>query len=105
LGSTRGRWRGCWLLGAARISAEPATDGPKLDPFLGIIDRILEEDKSHPAKQHHTAKRIFERLHDEHGYAGGITIVMGYVPERRQRLREMLGRNSCRIWSVTPQSA
>jgi hypothetical protein len=24
---------------------------PKLDPFVGIIDRILEEDKGQPAKQ------------------------------------------------------
>src|SRR6201997_5874311 len=51
-----------------RRSRPPAR--PKLDRFLGIIDRILEEDKSHPAKQHHTAKRIFERLRDEHGYGG-----------------------------------
>jgi transposase len=70
-----------------RRSRPPAR--PKLDPYLGIIDRILEEDKSHPAKQHHTAKRIFERLRDEHGYGGGITIVRGYVHERRERLREM----------------
>src|ERR1700746_2848549 len=70
-----------------RRSRPPAR--PKLDRFLGIIDRILEEDKSHPAQQHHTAKRIFERLRDEHGYGGGITIVRGYVHERRQRLREM----------------
>ena len=62
---------------------------PKLDPYLGIIDRILEEDKGQPAKQQHTAKRIFERLRDEHGYDGGITIVRGYVRERRVRLREM----------------
>jgi transposase len=62
---------------------------PKLDPFVGIIDRILEEDKLQPAKQQHTAKRIFERLRDEYGYAGGITIVRGYVHERRERLREM----------------
>ena len=33
--------------------------------------------------------RIFERLRDEHGYTGGITIVKGYVHERRLRLREM----------------
>ena len=52
---------------------------PKLDPFIGIIDRILEEDKGRPAKQRHTSKRIFERLRDEHGYAGGITIVKDYV--------------------------
>jgi transposase len=62
---------------------------PKLDAFLGIIDRILEEDKLQPTKPPHTAKRIFERLRDEHGYAGGITIVRGYVHERRERLREM----------------
>ena len=62
---------------------------PKLDPFVGIIDRILEEDKGQPAKQQHTSKRIFERLRDEHGYAGGITVVKDYVHERRQRSREM----------------
>ena len=50
-----------------RRSKPPAR--PKLDPFIGIIDRILEEDKSRPAKQRHTSKRIFERLRDEHGYA------------------------------------
>jgi transposase len=70
-----------------RRSRPPAR--PKLDPFLGIIDRILEEDKLQPAKQQHTSKRIFERLRDEHGYAGGITIVKDYVHQRRQRLREM----------------
>jgi transposase len=62
---------------------------PKLDPFLGIIDRILEEDKTRPTKQHHTAKRIFERLRDEHGYDGGVTIVRCYVHDRRERQREM----------------
>ena len=30
---------------------------PKLDAFLGIIERILEEEKSRPAKQRHTSKR------------------------------------------------
>ena len=49
-----------------RRSRPPAR--PKLDPFIGIIDQILEEDKGRPAKQRHTSKRIFERLRDEHGY-------------------------------------
>jgi transposase len=62
---------------------------PKLDPFTGIIDQILDEDKRRPVKQRHTSKRIFERLRDEHGYAGGITIVKDYVHERRQRRQEM----------------
>jgi len=62
---------------------------PKLDPFIGIIDRILEEDKRRPTKQRHTSKRIFERLQDEHGFAGGLTIVKDYVHERRLRQREV----------------
>jgi transposase len=62
---------------------------PKLDPYVGVIDRILEEDKGQPAKQQHTSKRVFERLRDEHGYSGGITVVKDYVHERRQRQREM----------------
>src|SRR5947208_12515959 len=52
---------------------------PKLDPFIGIIDGILAEDEGRPRKQRHTSKRIFERLRDEHGYSGGITIVKDYV--------------------------
>ncbi len=70
-----------------RRSRPPAR--PKLDPFVGIIDQILEEDKSQPAKQQHAAKRIFERLRDEHRYDGGVSIVRAYVHEQRQRLREM----------------
>ncbi len=31
---------------------------PKLDPYTGIIDQILEDDKDRPRKQRHTAKRI-----------------------------------------------
>ena len=39
---------------------------PTLEPFLPIIHQILEDDKQAPRKQRHTAKRIFERLRDEH---------------------------------------
>ena len=62
---------------------------PKLDPFVGIIDQILETDTKRLKKQRHTSKRIFERLRDEHGFAGGITIVKDYVFAARQRQREM----------------
>lgn len=62
---------------------------PKLDPFVRIIDRILEEDRSAPRKQRHTAKRIFERLRAEYGFAGGYTIVKDYVRDHRRRSREV----------------
>src|SRR6202158_5828389 len=62
---------------------------PKLDLFTGIIDQLLLEDEGRPKKQRHTSKRIFERLRDEHGYAGGLTIVKDYVLSRRLRHREV----------------
>src|SRR5947208_1141580 len=58
---------------------------PKLDPFIPVIDRILGVDKSRPKKQLHTAKRIFERLRDEYGFTGAITIVQDYVAGWRRR--------------------
>ena len=62
---------------------------PKLDPFVAIIDQILADDKGRPKKQQHTSKRIFERLRDEHGFTGGITIVKDYVSGWRQRSQEV----------------
>ena len=62
---------------------------PKLDPFTGVIDAIMAADKDRPKKQRHTAKRIFERLRDEHDFTGGMTIVKDYVAGWRQRTQEM----------------
>jgi transposase len=62
---------------------------PKLDPFIPVIDRVLFDDKSRPRKQQHTAKRIFERLRDEYGFTGGLTIVKDYVAGWRHRTQEM----------------
>ena len=62
---------------------------PKLGPWQGVIDTILAEDKGRPAKQRHTAKRIFERLRAEYEYAGGYTIVKDYVRQSRIGGQEM----------------
>lgn len=62
---------------------------PKLDPFVAIIDQILADDMSRIKKQRHTARRIHERLRDEHGFTGGITIVTDYVREKKRRTREV----------------
>ena len=61
---------------------------PKLGPLTPVIDAILEGDRSGPVKQRHTAKRIFERLRDEHGFVGGYTVVKDYVRLARARGRE-----------------
>jgi transposase len=62
---------------------------PKLGPWVGVIDAILENDKQQPKKQRHTAKRIFERLRSEHAYTGGYTIVKDYVRAATLRQQEM----------------
>lgn len=62
---------------------------PKLDPFIPIIDQILEADRAMPKKQRHTATRIFERLRDEHGFTGRLTIVTDYVREKKRRTQEV----------------
>jgi transposase len=62
---------------------------PKLEPFLPVIRQILEDDGKAPTKQKHTARRIFERLRDEHGYTGGETVVKDAVREWRISRREV----------------
>ncbi len=52
---------------------------PTLDPFLPIIHQLLDADRSMPAKQRHTAERIYQRLRDEHGYTGSRSTVRGAV--------------------------
>lgn len=37
---------------------EQAVKRPKLGPWLGVIDAILEDDQNRPKKQRHTAKRV-----------------------------------------------
>lgn len=61
---------------------------PKLGALLPVIDAILEADRTGPVQQRHTAKRIFERLRDEHGFGGGYTVVKDYVRIARARGRE-----------------
>ena len=61
---------------------------PKLGALLPVIDTIMEADRTGPVKQRHTAKRIFERLRDEHSFGGGYTVVKDYVRLCRARGRE-----------------
>src|SRR4029077_3463014 len=78
-----------------RYSAPPGyvrskdPERPKLGPLISLIDAILEADKTAPPKQRHTAKRIFERLRIEHGFAGGYTVVKDYVRLARTKSREV----------------
>src|SRR5665213_3221547 len=61
----------------------------KLGPFMGLVDAILEDDKQAPAKQRHTARRIFDRLRDEHGYSGSEITVRRYVAVQKRTSAEV----------------
>jgi transposase len=59
---------------------------PKVGPFLDLIRQWLQEDQRAPRKQRHTARRIYQRLRDEHGYKGAESTIRRTVALLRQEL-------------------
>lgn len=59
---------------------------PVLGAYLDIIDGWLREDQARPRKQRHTARRIFDRLVEEHGYSGSESNVRKYVRDAKAGL-------------------
>ena len=72
----------------------PPKRGSRLDPFLPVIDGWLRDDLDAPRKQRHTAKRVFDRLLDEHdaGRVVSYGMVRDYVATRRREIRIEAGR-------------
>jgi transposase len=62
---------------------------PTLGPFLPVSHAILESDRRAPRKQRHTARRIFDRLREEHGYAGCESIVRAAVADWKKTRAEV----------------
>lgn len=57
-----------------------------MDPFREVILQWLREDQTAPAKQRHTAKRIYDRLRDEYAFTGGESTVRRFVARLRQEI-------------------
>ena len=53
-------------------------------PVAAVIEAWLAADQAAPRKQRHTAKRIFDRLVAEQGYAGKERAVRAYVHDWKQ---------------------
>ena len=64
---------------------------PVLEPVMALIDAWLTADQTAPRKQRHTAKRIYDRLVAEHGFAGSERIVRQYVHEWKRAPRSWRG--------------
>ncbi len=60
---------------------------PTLEAYIPTINTWLEADRKVPRKQRHTAKRIYDRLREEHGFSGSYSCVKRYVRKKKQALR------------------
>jgi transposase len=59
---------------------------PALGPFRELIDEWLIADRDAPRKQRHSARRIWQRLSDEHGAQVAEVTVRQYVQRRRREI-------------------
>ncbi len=62
---------------------------PKLGPYRVVIDEILIADREAPRKQRHTARRIWQRLVEEHGAVVSERQVCRYVHDKRRELGDV----------------
>ena len=62
---------------------------PALGAYRQVIDEWLKADLEAPRKQRHTARRVWQRLRDEHGAVVSERQVARYVRVRRRELGEV----------------
>jgi transposase len=62
---------------------------PRLGAYRELIDSWLEADRAAPRKQRHTARRVWQRLVEEHGAEVSERQVSRYVRERRRVLGDV----------------
>lgn len=76
--------------------------GSKIDDYREVIDGWLRTDLTAPRKQRHTAKRIFDRLREEHQAQVSYSRVRAYVSVRRGEILAESGRAPVEVF--VPQS-
>jgi transposase len=77
----------------------PARAAPRLDPAKALIDDMLREDLDAPKKQRHTARRVLDRLIDEHKLTAiTYSTVRDYVRQRRPEIWAEAGRSPDEVY-------
>ncbi len=66
--------------------ARRTTKSPLLASYKSLIDTWLEDDSKNWRKQRHTAKRVYDRLRQEEGFAGSYSTVRRYVRAHREEM-------------------
>ena len=72
--------------------APESRPAPKLGEYREVIDSWLIADLVAPRKQRHTARRIWQRLVDEHGVQVAEVTVRQHVRKRRRELGLSVGQ-------------
>ena len=86
-----GRWRGsmtctaAWFGRRSRRRCRPIVRSRSGRRRSGRIDEMLREDLAAPRKRRHTARRVFERLADEHDAQVSYPYVAKYVAQQTAR--------------------
>ena len=72
----------------SRPGSSAEAEFPKLDPFKVEIDEWLTEDKKAKRKQRHTAKRVYQRLVEQHpeSFTCSYRTVAGYVAKSKKKI-------------------
>jgi len=69
------------------LKTDPETF-PVIGEHIPIVNAWLEEDELEPRKQRHTAKRVFDRLREEHEYKGSYGSVKRYVAIKKEEMKK-----------------
>ncbi len=59
---------------------------PALGNYVGIIEKWLRDDLKNPRKQRHTARRVYNRLVNEHGFTGAESTVRAHVRKAKMMI-------------------
>jgi transposase len=62
---------------------------PVIEPFTGLLDQWIEDNKKLRPKQRQKAKKMYQRLCDEYGFTGHYTTVQRYVKQAQNRRQEV----------------
>lgn len=85
-----------------RYRRERGVGNPVMDSVAGMLQKWLEEDLESPKKQRHTARRIYTRLAEEHGFSGAESTVRRWV---RQCKADLGYRREAAVIPLSPEVA
>jgi transposase len=81
----------------------PERASPARDSVAPLIDAMLAGDLDAPRKQRHTARRVWERLRDEHDAGVSYSYVAKYVARRRAEVEAEARGQAASLEGFVPQ--